>query len=88
MFPDKFYNDQLYIHEHYFQIIFFPYYPIKELISVGKDNIQNAAFRIMTYKAAFQRTLSTKIGIYFTDSKDIHTYKEYIEIKNKIEKKI
>ena len=73
---------------NFFNKKLFPYYPIKELISVGNDNIQNAAFRIMTYKAAFQRTLSTKIGIYFTDSKDIHTYKEYIEIKNKIEKKI
>lgn len=63
----------------------FPNYPIKELISVGKDNIQNAAFRIMTYRAAFQKTLSTKIGIFFTNCIDIHTHKEYINVKKLIE---
>ena len=72
---------------NFFNKKLFPNYPIKELISVGKDNIQNAAFRIMTFKAAFQKTLSTKIGIFFTDSKDIHTIKEYQEIKKKLEKK-
>ena len=64
----------------------FPNYPVKELISVGKDNIQNAAFRIMTYQAAFQKTLSTKIGIFFTNSTDIHTIREYQKIKNKLDK--
>jgi len=65
----------------------FPNYPVKELFSMGKDNVQNAAFRIMTYKAAFQKTLSTKIGIFFTDSTDIHTVKEYQKIKKKLDKK-
>ena len=64
----------------------FPNYPVKELISVGKDNIQNAAFRIMTYRAAFQKTLSTKMGIFFTDSTDIHTIKDYQKIKKRLDK--
>ena len=68
----------------FFNTKLFPNYPVKELISVGKDNIQNAAFRIMTYQAAFQKTLSTKVGIFFTDSIDIHTIKDYKNIKKKI----
>tara|TARA_B100000780_G_C20924739_1_gene368528 strand:+ start:122 stop:697 length:576 start_codon:yes stop_codon:yes gene_type:complete len=71
---------------NFFNNTLFPDYPIKELISVGKDNIQNAAFRIMTYQAAFQRTLSTKIGIFFTNSTDVHTIKEYQKIKKRLEK--
>ena len=51
----------------------------KELISVGYDNCQNAAFRIMTYKAVFQRSLSTNIIIFFTNYKDIHTKQEYLK---------
>jgi CMP-N-acetylneuraminic acid synthetase len=71
---------------NFFNNKLFPNYPVKELISVGKDNIQNAAFRIMTYQAAFQKTLSTKIGVFFTNSTDIHTIKEYLKIKKKLEK--
>ena len=71
---------------NFFNNTLFPDYPIKELISVGKDNIQNAAFRIMTYQAAFQKTLSTKIGIFFTNSTDVHTIKEYQKIKKRLEK--
>lgn len=70
----------------FFKNKLFPNYPIKELISVGKDNIQNAAFRIMTYDAAFQKTLSTKIGVFFTNCMDIHTFKEYKKVKNLLEK--
>ena len=70
---------------NFFNKKLFPSYPIKELISVGKDNIQNASFRIMTYKAAFQKTLSTKIGVFFTNCMDIHTYKEYKKVKKSIE---
>ncbi len=71
---------------YFFKKKMLPNYPVKELISVGKDNIQNAAFRIMTYKAAFQKTLSTKIGIFFTNAIDIHTKKDYKKIKKRIEK--
>lgn len=59
---------------------------IKELICINKNNIQNPSFRILTYNAVFQKTLSTKIGVYFADYTDIHSYKDYIKIKNKIEK--
>ena len=55
---------------------------IKEVISVNKsDNIQNAAFRIMTYKTVFQKTLSTKIGVYFCDYTDIHNKSDYLKVK-------
>ena len=59
----------------------------KELISINKNKIQNAAFRIMTYNTVFQKTLSTKIGVYVKDLIDIHTRKEYLDAKKKIEKK-
>ena len=60
---------------------------IKELICVNKNNVQNPSFRILTYDAVFQRTLSTKIGIYHANYEDIHTLKEYLKVKKKIEKK-
>ena len=64
-----------------------PNAPIKELITINSRDIQDAAFRIMTYKAAFQRTLSTKLGVFRTNLTDIHTKKEYLHIKKKIENK-
>ena len=64
-----------------------PNAPIKELITINSNNIQDAAFRIMTYKAAFQRTLSTKLGVFRTNLTDIHTKQDYLFIKKKIEKK-
>tara|TARA_B100000886_G_scaffold22156_1_gene14091 strand:- start:10102 stop:10704 length:603 start_codon:yes stop_codon:yes gene_type:complete len=59
---------------------------IKEVISINKDNIQNAGFRILTYKAVFQKTLSTKIGVFITNYSDIHTYKQFLKSKKKLEK--
>lgn len=59
----------------------------KELISINRNKIQNAAFRIMTYDTVFQKTLSTKIGVFVKDLIDIHTYKEYLNAKKNIEKK-
>ena len=35
----------------------------------------------MTYDAVFQKTLSTKIGIFFTNALDIHNKKEYLKNK-------
>ena len=64
-----------------------PNAPVKELITINSKNIQDAAFRIMTYKAAFQRTLSTKLGVFRTNLTDIHTKQDYLFIKKKIEKK-
>ena len=73
---------------HFFKKKLFPGSLKKELISINSDNIQNAAFRIMTYRTVFQKTLSTKIGVYFCNYIDIHTNKEYLDAKKKIEKKI
>lgn len=72
---------------NFFDKKLYPGAKIKELISVGYNNIQNAAFRIMTYNTIFQKTLSTKIGVFFCDYIDIHNKKEYLEAKKKIEKK-
>ena len=71
----EFFNNKLYVGK-----------PIKELISVNPDNIQNGAFRILTYEAVFQKTLSTKIGIYFTNYLDIHSKSDYLKVKKKLEK--
>ena len=59
---------------------------VKELICVNRNNIQNPSFRILSYKAVFQKTLSTKIGVFFADYEDIHNRKEYLKVKKKIEK--
>lgn len=59
----------------------------KELLSINSNNIQNAAFRIMTFKTVFQKTLSTKVGIYICNYIDIHTKEEYLKAKRLIEKK-
>ena len=52
----------------------------KELITVGKDNCQNAAFRIMTNKAVFQKSLSTNLIIFKTNYIDIHNKEEYKKV--------
>ena len=59
--------------------------PVKELISINSDNIQNGAFRILTNKAVFQKTLSTKVGVFFTNYLDIHSKTDYLKVKKKIE---
>ena len=41
----------------------------------------------MTYKTVFQKTLSTKIGVYNCDYIDIHTKKEYFDAKIKLKNK-
>lgn len=72
---------------NFFEKKLYPNAKIKELISINRNKIQNAAFRIMTYNTVFQKTLSTKIGVYVKDLIDIHTYRDYIRAKKKIEKK-
>lgn len=64
----------------------FPKKQIKEVISIGKDNLQNGAFRIMTPKTVCKKTLSTNVGVYLTDYIDIHNLKDYLKVKKKIEK--
>ena len=59
---------------------------IREVISIGKDNLQNGAFRIMTMKTVFQKTLSTKVGVFFTDYLDIHYIADYKKVIKRINK--
>tara|TARA_Y100000590_G_C15724435_1_gene1014670 strand:+ start:1031 stop:1621 length:591 start_codon:yes stop_codon:yes gene_type:complete len=70
----------------FFETKLHPKAKIKEVISVNKDNIQNAAFRILTYKAVFQKSLSTKVGVFFTNYSDIHTKEQFIKSKKKLKK--
>jgi CMP-N-acetylneuraminic acid synthetase len=60
---------------------------IKEVFAIDTNNIQNGAFRIMTYETVFQKTLSTKVGVYKTNYIDIHNKKEYLTVKKYLEKK-
>ena len=64
----------------------FPKKQIKEVISIGKDNLQNGAFRIMTPETVCKKTLSTNVGVYLTDYIDIHNLEDYLKAKKKIEK--
>ena len=70
----------------FFKKIAFPKKSIKEVISLGKNKLQNGAFRIMTTQAVCKKTLSTNIGVYFTDYIDIHNLNDYKKAKKKIEK--
>ena len=56
----------------------------KELISIDKYNRQNAAFRIMTFSAVFQKSLSTNICTFKTNYTDIHNKNDYLKVKNKL----
>mgnify|MGYP001498238726 CR=1 FL=1 len=71
---------------YFFEKKLHPGAPIKELITINSKNIQDAAFRIMTLKAAFQKTLSTKLGVFRTNLVDIHDKKDYLQVKKRIEK--
>lgn len=44
-----------------------------EIFSVDKNLIQNAAFRIMHYEYAFQKSISTRSGVFVTTYVDVHT---------------
>ena len=54
---------------------------------MNSKNIQNPSFRILTKKAVFQKSLSTKIGIYKADYIDIHTKQDYLNVKRILQKK-
>tara|TARA_A100001015_G_scaffold230919_1_gene261353 strand:- start:234 stop:818 length:585 start_codon:yes stop_codon:yes gene_type:complete len=71
---------------YFFKNKLYPKSPIKELISVGNNMIQNGAFRIMTPNTVCKKTLSTKVGIIFTNYIDIHNAKQYKKVKFLIEK--
>lgn len=44
-----------------------------EIFSVDKNLIQNAAFRVMRYEYAFQKSISTRSGVFVTSYVDVHT---------------
>lgn len=52
-----------------------------EVFSVDANLIQNAAFRVMRYEYVFQKSLSTRSGVYVTHYTDVHTPKdlEFVE---------
>ena len=70
----------------FFEKKLYPGAIIKELICVNSKNIQNPSFRILTKKAVFQKSLSTKIGIYKADYIDIHTKQDYLNVKRILQK--
>ena len=70
----------------FFEKKLYPKAIIKELICVNSKNIQNPSFRILTKKAVFQKSLSTKIGIYKANYTDIHTKKDFLNVKKILEK--
>lgn len=71
----------------FFQEKVFPGQPIKEVFTVGKDLIQNGAFRIMTRKTVFQKTLSTYVGVYITDYLDIHHAADLKQVEERLRDK-
>jgi CMP-N,N'-diacetyllegionaminic acid synthase len=60
-------------------------YDRNELISVDKDLMMNAAFRIMRPWYVNQRELSTKTGVFICDVHDVHTIEDirFIEERTK-----
>ena len=54
-----------------------------ELMSVGPNLMQNAAFRIMKSWYVFQKDLSTKSGVYVCDVHDVHTLEDVKFIENR-----
>ena len=64
----------------------FPDKKIKEVITINKQKkIMNGAFRIMMPDGVAKKTLSTNVGIKYTSYIDVHSYKDYVIVKNKIE---
>jgi CMP-N-acetylneuraminic acid synthetase len=53
-----------------------------EIFSVNEELIQNAAFRIMKYDYVFQKSISTRSGVFVTPYLDVHTATD-IEILEK-----
>ena len=70
----------------FFEKKVYPGAPIKEVQTVDKNNIQDGAFRIMTFKTVFQKTLSTKVGFFYTNYIDIHTIHDFRKAKKLLEK--
>jgi CMP-N-acetylneuraminic acid synthetase len=47
-----------------------------EIFSVNEELIQNAAFRIMKYDYVFQKSISTRSGVFVTPYLDVHSAKD------------
>ena len=45
----------------------------------------NGAFRIMMPDGVAKKTLSTNVGIKYTNYIDVHSYKDYVTVKKRIE---
>jgi CMP-N-acetylneuraminic acid synthetase len=60
--------------------IFFRYNR-KEIFSVNKNLMQNAAFRIMSLDAVFLKTLSIYAGVFVADYIDVHTVEDVRQIE-------
>ena len=59
---------------------------IKEVITIDKQKkIMNGAFRIMMPDGVAKKTLSTNVGIKYTNYIDVHSYKDYVTVKKRIE---
>ncbi len=57
-------------------------YARQEVMSVDKNLNQDAAIRIMSRKALFQKTLSTSFGVFVADLHDVHTLDDVKKIEN------
>lgn len=55
----------------------------QEVMSVDENLCQNAAIRIMTYNAVFQKTLSTNFAVFITDLLDVHYLEDLKEIERR-----
>lgn len=56
-------------------------FDLNEVISVNKNNVQNAAIRVMKLDTLYQKTLSTKIGFCYCQLKDVHYKKDLKNLK-------
>lgn len=56
---------------------------LNELVTLNVELVQDAAFRIMKYNYAFQRSLSTHLGCYITDYTDVHTAEDVEALEKK-----
>ena len=59
-------------------------YRRSEIISVDKNLMQNAAFRIFKGDYVFQKDLSTNCGVYICDIQDVHTLEDVKNIEEKV----
>ena len=55
-----------------------------EIFSVNEDLIMNAAFRIMKKEYVFQKSLSTKSGVYVTNYIDVHDIEDVKRVEERL----